>query len=78
VALFTRKKGEFVESCNNKDIIAANKQEIAAADQRIAAADQRIAANRQEIAAADQRIAASEFWTQTLNAVRSVLDKVIT
>jgi hypothetical protein len=50
VALFTRKKGEFVESCNNKDIIAANKQEITAADQRIAAADQRIAANRQEIA----------------------------
>jgi hypothetical protein len=70
VALFTRKKAEFVESCGALD-------RIAAADQRIAAADQRIAANRAEIAAADQRIAASEFWTANLNSVRGIMDKVI-
>ncbi len=73
VALFTRKKGEFVENCSTLDKIAAADQRIAAADQRIAAnrqeiaaADQRIAANRQEIAAADQRIAARQRENETL------------
>ena len=63
VALFTRKKAEFVESCGALD-------RIAAADQRIAAADQRIAANRAEIAA-------NKFWIASMAVVREILDKVI-
>ena len=77
VALFTRKKAEFVESCGALDRIAANRAEIAAADQRIAAADQRIAANRAEIAANRAEIAANKFWIASMAVVREILDKVI-
>ena len=51
VALYIRKRAEYVEACEVKDRIAAIKADTAAIKADTASADQRIAANRAEIAA---------------------------